>query len=276
MCCFAACGAAELPLSVLFGGTACIWLADWELFFRQVCVSSVMAADSVAAAGGRAGITFDVELVIPWDAPEAVINLNSYLFLDLDMVPDVIGLSGRRPDAAVCRILQGRDVRSVCALVPDSRDLERNFHDVPIVDLPEVSVSIDDLSLHLEQWPPTVLRHMVWLQQDLDTMRAEARKRFRKTRLGRCSYCDKMIKCDMYRHVSTYHLDLVQLWWCLVSWCTVWKGMPQDCMDHVRGAHDVPWDVKSTSLEKFVPRYVDSSAPGVDRVAVGKSFRDID
>ena len=54
-----------------------------------------MAADSVAAAGGRAGITFDVELVIPWDAPEAVINLNSDGLLDLDMVPDVIGLSGR-------------------------------------------------------------------------------------------------------------------------------------------------------------------------------------
>ena len=29
--------------------------------------------------------------------------------------------------------------------------------------------------------------------------------------------------------------------------------MPQDCMDHVRGAHDVPWDVKSASLEQFVP-----------------------
>ena len=24
-------------------------------------------------------------------------------------------------------------------------------------------------------------------------------------------------------------------------------------MDHVRGAHDVPWDIKSASLEKFVP-----------------------
>ena len=24
-------------------------------------------------------------------------------------------------------------------------------------------------------------------------------------------------------------------------------------MDHVRGVHDVPWDVKSPSLEKFVP-----------------------
>ena len=89
-----------------------------------------MAADGVAAAGGRAGIRFEVELVIPWDAPEAVINLNSDGWLDLDMVPDVIGLSGRRPDAAVCRILQGRDVRSVRALVPDSRGLERNFHDV--------------------------------------------------------------------------------------------------------------------------------------------------
>ena len=33
----------------------------------------------------------------------------------------------------------------------------------------------------------------------------------------------------------------------------VWKGTPQDCMDYVRGVHDVPWDVKSASLEKFVP-----------------------
>ena len=42
-----------------------------------------------------------------------MINLNSDGLLDLDRVPDVIGLSGWRPDAAVCRILQGSDVRSV-------------------------------------------------------------------------------------------------------------------------------------------------------------------
>ena len=92
------------------------------------------------------------------------------------------------------------------ALVPDSRGLERNFHDVTIVDmgdLPEVSVSMDDLSLLCRQWLTTVLRHMVWLQQDLDTMWAEARKWFRNGRPGMmCSYCDKWIKCDMYRHVS--------------------------------------------------------------------------
>ena len=148
-------------------------------------------------------------------------------------------------------------MRSVRASVPDPRVLERGFHDVTIVDmgdLPESSVSIDELSLLRRQWPPTVIRPMGWLQQDLDTMRAEAKKRFRNTQPGNCSYSDKWIKCDMYRHVATYHLDLGQLWRCPVSWCTVCKGTPQDCMDHVRGAHDVPWDIKSASLEKFVPR----------------------
>ena len=38
-----------------------------------------------------------------------------------------------------------------------------------------------------------------------------------------------------------------------MSWCTLWKGTPQDCMDHLRGSHNVPWEVKSASLEKFLP-----------------------
>ena len=95
-------------------------------------------------------------------------------------------------------------MRSVHVLVPDALGLERNFHDVTIVDMgdsPEVSVSRDDLSMLRRQWPATVLRHMVWLQQD--TMRAEARKRFRNAKPGNCSECHKWIKCDMYRHVAT-------------------------------------------------------------------------
>ena len=211
LCCLAVCCAAEFSSWVLFGGIDCIWLAGRGLFFWQVGVTLVMATKSAAAAGGQAGITFGVELVVPWDAQEAVVELHSDGVMDLDTVPDVIGLTGRRPGAAVCRILQGRDVRSVCALVPDSRGLERDFHDITIVDmgdLPESSVSMDELSLLRRQWPPTVLRHMVWLQQDLDTMRVEAKKRFRNTRPGKCSYCDKWIKCDMYCHVATYHFDL--------------------------------------------------------------------
>ena len=76
---------------------------------------------------------------------------------------------------------------------------------------------------------------MVWLQQELEGMRAEAKQRFRQTRLSSCVYCGTWIKCDMYRHVAKFHLDLAQLWRWPVSWCTVWKGTPQDCMDHVRG-----------------------------------------
>ena len=82
-------------------------------------------------------------------------------------------------------------------------------------------------------------------------MRAETKQRFRQTRPSSCIYCGTWIKCDMYWHVAKFHLDLAQLWRCPVSWCIVWKGTPQDCMDHVRGAHDVPWDVKSASLEQF-------------------------
>ena len=41
-----------------------------------------------------------------------------------------------------------------------------------------------------------------------------------------------------------------------MSWCTVWKGTSQDCIDHLRGAHDVPWEVKSASLEKYLPPWM--------------------
>ena len=71
VCCLAVCCAAEFSSWVLFGGIDCIWLAGRGLFFRQVSVTLVMATDSAAAAGGQAGITFGVELVVPWDAPES-------------------------------------------------------------------------------------------------------------------------------------------------------------------------------------------------------------
>ena len=92
-----------------------------------------------------------------------------------------------------------------------------------------------------------ILRHMEWLQHDLEVMRTEAKKRFRNARPVTCAYCGTWIRCDMYRHVARFHLDLAQLWRCPVSWCTVWKGTPQDCMDHV------PWVAKWASIEQFVP-----------------------
>ena len=201
-----------------------------------------MATDGAALVENRAGITFGVELYIPWDAPEAVVHIQSEGVVPLRSMPDVIGLAGRRSDAVESHVLQGRDIRSVHVLVPDPRDLDQNFHDVTLVDMgdvPESSVSIPELSSLRQLWPPAVLSHMVWLQQELEGMRAEAKQCFRHIWPSSCIYCGTWIKCDMYRHVVKFHLDLAQLWRCPVSWCKVWKGTPQDCIDHIRGAHDV-------------------------------------
>ena len=61
----------------------------------------------------RAGITFGVELYVPWDAPEAVVDISSAGVVPLRHIPDVIVLVGRREGAAESRVLQGRDGRSV-------------------------------------------------------------------------------------------------------------------------------------------------------------------
>ena len=70
--------------------------------------------------------------------------------VDLDTVPDVLGLTGQRQEVAVVHVLQGRDERSVRALIPDPRVLDSGFHEVTIDDMEdsaEPAVSEDDLSL---------------------------------------------------------------------------------------------------------------------------------
>ena len=114
VCYLAVCCAAEFSSWVLFGGTDCIWLAGYGLFLRQVSITSIMATDSAAAAEGRAGITFGVELVVPWDAPEAVVDLNSDDVIDLETVPDVIGLTGRQPGATGVSNSAGKRCAEVC------------------------------------------------------------------------------------------------------------------------------------------------------------------
>ena len=200
--------------------------------------------------------TFGVTLDVPWNAPEAYIQLDSVGLFDLVTLPDVLGLTSRLLNPAVVRVTQGCDERSVSALVPDPRIIDSGFHDVTIVDMedtPEPAVSESDLTLLRLQWPRSVLKGMRWQQDYLDEMRLAAKKRYRHTRAGVCAYCGKWIKCGMYCHVSTYHLDLGQLWHCPVSWYTVWKGTPQDCNDHIRGAHDIPLEFKTASLAKYFP-----------------------
>ena len=48
-------------------------------------------------------------------------------------------------------------------------------------------------------------------------------------------------------------MELAQLWRCPVTWCTVWKGTAQDCVDHMRRAHDIPPLVKAANLARWFP-----------------------
>ena len=53
-------------------------------------------------------VTFGVELFVPWDAPEAVVDVSSAGVVPLRNIPDVIGLVGRRDSVTESRILQGQ------------------------------------------------------------------------------------------------------------------------------------------------------------------------
>ena len=133
-----------------------------------------MDANGFSVVDNRAGITFGVELYVPWDAPEVVVDVSLAGVVPLRGVPDVIGLVGRRESTVESRVLQGRDARSLRVLVPDCRGLDQNFHDATIADmgdLPESHVSLPELSDLMHKWPPAVINHMVWRQRELKQMR---------------------------------------------------------------------------------------------------------
>ena len=78
-------------------------------------------ADGFSIVDNHAGVTFGVELYVPWDAPEMAVDLDSAGTVPLRNVPDVFGLIGQRDSARESRILQGRDARSIRVLIPDGR-----------------------------------------------------------------------------------------------------------------------------------------------------------
>ena len=212
--------------------------------------------DGAASADDRPGVMFTAELCVPWDAPEAVVDVDSEELISLGSFPDKVGLFGRRKEAAVSRITSGRDSRSVRFVVPDGRIVDRGHHDVTIVDMEEERepmVVLSDMTRLRELWPVEVFDHMKRHQQDLEQLRKSAKKDYQQTRPMPCRFCGKVIRVDMYRHVARLHLDLVQLWRCPIAWCTTWKGSPQDCLEHVRSGHDAPWVSKTASIERYAP-----------------------
>ena len=71
-----------------------------------------MDADSVLV-DNREGNTIGMDLSVPWDAPEAVVDVSSAGVVPLRDQPDGMGLVGRQKDATESLILQGRDPRII-------------------------------------------------------------------------------------------------------------------------------------------------------------------
>ena len=106
-----------------------------------------MATNGVAVVEDRAGITFGVELYVPWDAPEV----------------------GKVQRKAVCYRAETSAVYKFWSPIV--------FHDIAIVDMgdvPESHIPLSELSTLSQQWPPAVISHMGWRQQELEEMRAAA------------------------------------------------------------------------------------------------------
>ena len=187
----------------------------------------------------RSGVSFICELQTSRNAPKSYVDLDSpgVVKLDASVIPDVLGLRAFYDDAKPVRVLPGRTQNSVRVPVPDARAKPQGFHDVTLQDMTNVpgpAVSTSEMCDLWRLWPQSLLSEVTRWQTDLELLRRECKRRFRSLQAGMCSYCGRHIVHSMTRHVSTYHLDLEQLWRCSVSWCSLWKGTPQDCIDHIR------------------------------------------
>ena len=222
-------------------GTDWVLPAGYHVLLQEIAEDCTMDVDGFSAVDNRAGVTFGVELYVPWDAPEAVVDVSSAGVVPLRNIQDVIGLVGGRDSATESSVFRVETPAVSDVTIVDTGDL------------PESHVSMPELSELIHKWPPAVINHMMWRQREPEQIRKAAKVKYRQKHLAPCTFCGTLIKYDMYRHVAHRHLELAQLWRCPVLWCTIWRGAPQDLMDHIREAHNVPGEIRKVSLEMLFP-----------------------
>ena len=184
------------------------------------------------------------------------LDLQSDKLYDLGgALPDVMGLWATQRRATIVKAMTVPDSRCVRVIVPDNH-LPNGFHEILIHDMEDEETPLVVLSklgcLRLD-WPNDLFTFIARYQFELDQMRKECQERFGSTQSGVCMTCGKHIQQNLGKHVTLYHLELAQLWRCPVTWCTVWKGTPQDCVDHMRKAHDIPPLLKAANLARWFP-----------------------
>ena len=78
-------------------------------------------------------------------------------------------------------------------------------------------------------------------------------------RAGTCPHCGTHAISNLSRHIIDYHLELGQLWWCPVEWCSVWKGTAQDCMDHLCCRDNADSSVGLKTMGNYFPPWMVTS-----------------
>ena len=100
-------------LNWTFCGTDWVLPAGYQVLLQWIAERWTMDANSFSVVDNHVGITFGVELYVPWDAPEAVVDVSSASVVSLRNVPDVIGLVGRRESTVESRVLHGEETPAV-------------------------------------------------------------------------------------------------------------------------------------------------------------------
>ena len=192
-------------------------------------------------------------------------------------IHDVMGLQALRPSSAVCKVMSVPDSNCVRVITPDEH-VPTGFHEILIEDMglrewPKVSMS--ELGCLRLDWPQELFTFVGRYQLELEQMRKECRDRFEGISSVACPTCEKFIQVNLGRHVAMFHLDLAQLWRCPVGWCPVWKGTSQDCIDHMRKAHNSPMTMKAGNLSRWFPPWTvtreqwhNMSRPSVSGIAI--------
>ena len=93
----------------------------------------------------------------------------------------------------------------------------------------------------------------------MERLRRGARNRpdraFRHSAPGFCPICEVRIDSALDMHMLNFHLELAQLWHCLVEWCAVWKGSVRGCLD----LHGTAW-----GFDILLPEECGEVFPSVD------------
>ena len=94
----------SFPRRQTSGYTSWINRAEFQVWLQTIAGDCNMDADS-SVIDNREGNTFGSNLLVPWDAPEPVVNVSSAGVVIRRDLPDGMGLVGRQKDATRSRIL---------------------------------------------------------------------------------------------------------------------------------------------------------------------------